>query len=85
VGYCLEVKIILSYESERDAEAITKAVSPDNVKTPLGLTVKTLRRGSTVVTLVRCEGKFETFLATINDLLAAVQVAERAISVGYSL
>jgi len=80
----LEAKIILSYESERDAEAITKAVSPDNVKTPPGLTVRTVRRGSRVVTLVRCEGRFETFLATLNDLLAAVQVAERAISVGHS-
>ena len=79
----MEAKIILSYESERDAEAITKAVSPDNVKTPPGLTVETVRHGSNVVTLVRCEGKFETFLATINDLLAAVQVAERAISIGH--
>jgi len=79
----LEAKITLVYESERDAEAITNAVSPDNLKTPPGLTVKTVRRGSSVVTLVRCEGKFETFLATINDLLAAVQVAERTISVGY--
>jgi len=80
----LEAEIILKYESERDAEAITNAVSPDNVKTPPGLTVKTVRRGSSVVTLVRCEGRIETFLATINDLLAAVQVAERAISVGRS-
>ncbi len=54
------------------------------MKTPPGLTVKTFRRGSSVVTIVRCEGRFETFLATINDLLAAVQVAEKVISVGYS-
>lgn len=80
----MEAEIILLYESERAAEAITKAVSPDNVKTPPGLKVRTVRRGSSVVTLVRCEGKFETFLATINDLLAAVQVAERAISIGHS-
>ena len=80
----MEAKIILVYDSERDAEAITKAVSPDNMKTPPGLTVKTLRRGSSVVTLVRCEGKFETFLATINDFLAAVQVAERTVSIGRS-
>jgi len=79
----LEAKIIVSYESEREAEAIANAVSPDNVKTPPGLTVRTVRRGSSVVTLVRCEGRFETFLATINDLLAAVQVAERAVSVGH--
>ncbi|MEM2936148.1 MAG: KEOPS complex subunit Pcc1 [Candidatus Bathyarchaeia archaeon] len=80
----MEAKIVLLYESERDAEAIANAVSPDNVKTPPGLTVKTFRRGSSVVTLVRCEDRFETFLATINDLLAAVQVAERTVSVGHS-
>ena len=78
----MEARIILSYESGRDAEAVARAVSPDNVKAPPGLTVGTTRRGSRVITLVRCEGRLETFIATLDDLLMSVQVAERAVSAG---
>jgi len=76
----LEAEITLSCRNAREAEAIAKAVSPDNLKTPLGLTVKTMRRGSEVVTWVKCERKLESLIATLDDLLMAVQVAERAIS-----
>ena len=77
----LEARITLSYGSIREAEAVAKAVSPDNLKAPPGLTIKTMRRGPKVVTLVKCERKLESLIATIDDLLMSVQVAERAISV----
>jgi tRNA threonylcarbamoyladenosine modification (KEOPS) complex Pcc1 subunit len=78
----LEAEITLSYESPREAEAIAKAISPDNVKVPEGLTIKTIKRGSKVITLVKCQRNLESFIATIDDILMAVQVAERAISAG---
>jgi len=77
----LEARITLSYKSVREAEAIARAVSPDNLKTPRGLFVKTIRRGPKVVTLVKCERSLESLIATIDDLLMAVQVAEKTISV----
>ncbi len=76
----MEAEITLSCRSAREAEAIAKAVSPDNLKTPPGLTVKTARRGSKVITWVKCERKLESLIATLDDLLMAVQVAEKAIS-----
>ena len=57
----MEATITFSYESGRDVEAVARAVSPDNVKAPPGLTVGTTRRGSRVTTLVRCEGGLELF------------------------
>jgi len=77
----LEAKITLSYKNEREAEAVAKAVSPDNVKVPPGLFVKTTRKGSKVFTTIECETKLETFVATIDDLLSCVSVAEKAFSV----
>ncbi len=77
----MEARITLSYKSIREAEAVAKAVSPDNLKTPRGLSVKTMRKGPKVVTLVKCERNLESLIATIDDLLMSVQVAERAISV----
>lgn len=76
----MEAKITLSYEDEREAEAVAKAVSPDNVRVPSGLFVKTIRRGTRVLTLVRCKTRLQTFIATIDDFLSCVSVAEKAFS-----
>jgi len=76
----LEAKIGLSYKTIREAEAVAKAVSPDNVRVPQGLFIKTLRRGSKVFTKIECETRLQTFMATIDDLLSAVSVAERTLS-----
>jgi tRNA threonylcarbamoyladenosine modification (KEOPS) complex Pcc1 subunit len=76
----LEAEIILHYGNEREAEAVAKAVSPDNVRVPSGLSVKTVRRGRKVLTSVTCEMRLQTFIATIDDFLSCVSVAERTFS-----
>ena len=75
----LEAKVVLSYKTIREAEAVAKAVSPDNVKVPQGLFIKTTRRGKRVFTKIECETRLQTFVATIDDLLSAVSVAERTV------
>jgi len=75
----LEAKVVLSYKTIREAEAVAKAVSPDNVKVPQGLFIKTTRRGKRVFTKIACETRLQTFVATIDDLLSAVSVAERTV------
>jgi len=77
----LEAKVVLSYKTIREAEAVAKAVSPDNVKIPQGLFIQTTRRGKLVFTKIECETRLQTFVATIDDLMGAVSVAERALSV----
>jgi len=75
----LEATIILEYNDAKTAEAIANAVSPDNFKTPTGLSIKTFRNGNNVVTEIRAEGKFATFLATIDDLLFSASTAEKTL------
>ncbi len=77
----LEARIRLYYKNKREAEAVAKAVSPDNVEVPKGLFIKTTRRGSEVFTTIECETKLETFVATIDDLLSCVSIAEKTFSV----
>ena len=77
----MEAEITLSYKNEREAEAVAEAVSPDNVKVPAGLFIKTTRKGSEVFTTIECKTRLETFVATIDDLLSCVSVAEKAFSV----
>ena len=77
----MEAEIRLSYQNEREAEAVAKAVSPDNVEVPSGLYIETVRNGSDVLTKVECQTRLQTLIATVDDLLACVSVAEKTFTV----
>ena len=74
----LEAKLSFAYETEREAEAVVEAVSPDNVKVPQGLSIETVRNDCRLLAFVCCEKSLGTFLATLDDLLACISVAEKA-------
>jgi len=76
----LNAEISVSYETTREADAVFEAVAPDNVKVPKGLLIKTVKQGTKVFTKVECRTKLLTFIATIDDLMSAISVAERSIS-----
>ena len=75
----MQATIALEYRDARTAEAVARAVSPDNNGAPAGLTVKTECRGARVVTEIAYEGKLATFIATIDDLLSSVSTAEKTL------
>ncbi len=65
--------------SRRYAEAIAEGISPDNRNTPAGLRVKTVAIGPSVTTHIECKGRYETFLATLDDVLTCIQTAQRSL------
>lgn len=75
----MEAEIILEYDDVKTAEAVAKAVSPDNFKTPRGLSIKTTWKKKKVFTRIECEGKLATFIATIDDLLFCTSTAEKTL------
>ncbi len=75
----MEATVTLEYADDRTAEAVAKAVSPDNFKTLAGLKVKTVREGNKVITQIQCDGKLATFTATIDDLLFSASAAEKTL------
>lgn len=77
----MEATVTLEYKDEKTAEAIARAVSPDNFKTPIGLQVKTVRENNKVITQIQCEGKLATFTATIDDLLFSASTAEKTLKI----
>ena len=77
----MEAEIKLSYKNEREAEAVAKAVSPDNIEVPSGLQIETVRNGSNVNTKIECQTRLQTLIATIDDLLACVSVAEKTFNI----
>jgi len=77
----LEAKVTLSYADAKTAEAVAKAVAPDNRVTPEGLKIETVQEGTEVVTEICCGGKLAMFTATIDDLLFCASTAEKTLKV----
>ena len=77
----LKATITLEYSDVKTAKAIAKAVSPDNLTVPVGLQIITVSDDCKVVTDIVCEKKMVTFIATVDDLLFNVSVAEKALKI----
>lgn len=67
------------YETEATAEIIISAISPDNFPVPPGLSIKSSRQKTEAKTRVFCTKGFGMLLATLDDLLSNVQLAEKTI------
>ncbi len=77
----MKATITLEYDDPEIAEAVANAVSPDNLKVPVGLKIKTEQQGCSVISVIELEGKLPTFIATIDDLLASASTAEKTLRV----
>lgn len=71
----LRARVRCFYSEDKKAEAVARALSPDNIVGE-GMKIKTVKRGKEVVTTIEMEGRIETLLATLDDLLACTEVAE---------
>jgi hypothetical protein len=81
----MEAEITLEYNDAKDAEAVAKAVSPDNFKAPPSLSIETTSKENKVITHIKCTSKIPTFIATIDDLLFCVSTAEKTLQTAKNL
>jgi len=72
--------LYFSYEKEETAKIIVGAISPDNYKVPAGLTIKASRQRAEVHIRIVCTKGSGTLLATLDDLLSSIQLAEKTLS-----
>ena len=77
----MQAEIRLIYKNEREAETVAKAISPDNIEVPQGLFIETTRKGSEVHTKIESQNRLQTLIATLDDLLACVSVAEKTFKI----
>lgn len=72
----MRAEIVCWYTDEGAVRAIADALRPDNLQAPKGIRIKTEARGKRVVSLVELDGRVETLLSTLDDLLACTSTAE---------
>jgi phosphoserine phosphatase len=79
-GRSARAHLSFSYEKEETAKIIVGAISPDNFKVPTGLIIKSSRQRTTVHIRIACAKGSGTLLATLNDLLSSIQLAEKTVT-----
>jgi hypothetical protein len=72
----MRAELICAYGSERVSRAVGRALQPDNRRLAAGLVVRTKVTGKRVISTVGLDGRMETFLATLDDLLSCTLAAE---------
>lgn len=69
-------RVICVYDKDSASRAIAAALRPDNLRVPAGMRVSTSQRGKRVITTLELDGRIETLLATLDDLLFCTSTAE---------
>jgi len=72
----MRAKVVCEYENNSISRAIAAALKPDNIQAPKNIKIATAARGRRVVTTFEMDGKIETLLATLDDLLSCTSTAE---------
>jgi hypothetical protein len=70
----LDVTLRLDLKDPGKAESVMKALIPDNVNFPKGLSMNMHVEGSTLVLSFRNAGKFDSLIATIDEVLEHILV-----------
>ena len=69
-----KVQVVLNNLSEKKADAIRKALEPDNVDFPKGLSFRIEQIGTTLVFIFEGKGNIRTLISTIDEVLEQTQV-----------
>lgn len=76
----MKAKIRVSLSNSKEAEAVSKALQPDDAETPSYLKVTTISKGRYIESEIICQGRLETLISTIDDILSSVVMVKKTLS-----
>ncbi len=76
----IKAKIIIQTPSQRVSRSIVKCVEPDNMRMK-GLLITSRASPDSALFQIKCEGRIETFISTLDDLLRCVQAANATLGI----
>ena len=75
------ISVSIQFQSSAEAKAAVKALIPDNVNFPKGLSIKMSVQKSTLAIRVSAKGvPMPTVIATLDEVLEHISVAKKVIS-----
>jgi len=76
----MKAKIRVPFSNPREAEAVSKALQPDDAETPSYLKVASVSKGRYVESNIVCKGKLETLISTVDDILGSIVMVKKTLS-----
>jgi len=73
-----EAVVRIRYGDEASAEAVMRAISPDNLKAE-GISIDAVNRGGVLEVRVACGRGVGSLVATLDDVLSCISAAEKAL------
>ncbi len=74
----ITAKLTVKVGSERAAESLARALGPDNLDMR-GLSIESMTRRTGLIFDISFNGKIETFISTLDDLLRCLHAAKDSI------
>lgn len=79
-GRAAEAKATIRYSNVEIANAVLEAIGPDNCHAPEGIEIEAYLDGSVLNLEILCAKGVGSLITTLDDLLACISAAEKAIS-----
>ena len=79
-GRAVESKLTIRHSDVEIANAVLEAIGPDNCQAPEGIEIRVTLMGSVLNLEVLCAKGIGSLITTLDDLLACISAAEKAIS-----
>jgi hypothetical protein len=76
---CSKTKIQLEYKNNLTATAIQKAITPDNIKAPKEINIKSYVKKNILLIDVSSNRNIGSLILTLDDLLGCIQAAEKSL------
>jgi tRNA threonylcarbamoyladenosine modification (KEOPS) complex Pcc1 subunit len=71
--------VTLEFATAEEAEHVLSAIQPDNTPLPPGIEILCEVSGQTLVIRIECDRGIDSFRATIEDLMSAVDLSLRTL------
>lgn len=75
-GEPIRTWVELEFSEAEASQTVFRAISPDNEPLPPGLELSAELKGSKIILSIRCERSLQSLLATLDDLLHMLALAE---------
>lgn len=77
----MQVKVVLRLDlhDRRKVESMMKALIPDNINFPRGLSMEMDSEGSTLILSFKSSGRLESLVSTIDEVLEHVSTMSRVL------
>jgi len=79
MSHQLKVTLRLDLKDVKKVESVMKALIPDNINFPRGLSMDMSAEGTVIILSFKSSGKFDSLIATVDEVLEHISVMKKVL------